>query len=354
MNKLQKSLSFLLLYLVFFCTSVVYANSGTTTIVLHDRTSQAEEARAGTNIGVYEVTEYVRQGKKAEEIAGIVRSIPPFSTLTTDKEGLAKIELANRKNNKNTSYLFLATDNKNQHEIIQPILLNLPILDEKGQFLTIFDLYPKHYPLSFPLFFHKHGLSMESNQDLGALSGAVFVLSKQESEEVYLMKSETGALEWTSEFRAEGFQKESLDFSACIGDRENFHSSLAFFVSDNNGRVSTGDYKLPAGTYKFKEIEPPSGYMLEVSSEIVAEIPLDVTKEIMLHLPNKNGEEENVSQEKAIYYNKQRGNLPNTNGVEQKVSRNLLPSTNEIMRAGWCLVGTVLVGVFFLVRRKGK
>ncbi|SJZ57020.1 LPXTG-motif cell wall anchor domain-containing protein [Pilibacter termitis] len=94
--------------------------------------------------------------------------------------------------------------------------------------------------------------------------------------------------------------------------------------------------------------------MLEASSEIVAEIPLDVTKEIMLHLPNKNGEEENVSQEKAIYYNKQRGNLPNTNGVEQKVSRNLLPSTNEIMRIGWCLVGTVLVGVFFLVRRKKK
>lgn len=346
MKILKKLRLFILLFFAILFYNTTVARADTTNVTLHNSWNNLVLQNA--QIDIYDVTQKAKTSQSAEVIEQSVKNTPPLASISTNQYGEAQISLENVINQERVCYLFTQVNQQGTQLVMQPILLSLPVYDENEQLISQVDLFPKHYPPLHAPYFYKHGKDLVRNQDLGVLTGAVFVLSKNEgTNELYLQKTSDGSLKWTVNFSA---VETITDFSKLVGTQANFNPNLAFFTSDSKGKVTTGDYLLPAGTYQFKEIQAPQNYAINRAAHGDVKVEIQPTSlDIKITLLN-NGKLITTSPDLAVYYNELE-EIPTTYIPPPS---NKLPFTGTITSLSISIGGLILVGIMITLKNKRR
>lgn len=227
---------------------------------------------AGVQFQVYDVTDAFKAFRQARtnldynEAAEAFVDTEQTSGLTplnlsiarTDSLGETTFSLTNGR-----IYLLEETDApanvyKDNGSYARNLLISLPYFDEDKEQLNHVHLYPKNEEYLRSLSFIKYGQSADGTK-ASVLEGAAFVLMNEAGD--YWQAAGDGESAWVTS----------------LGEATEL-------VSDENGLVSTGDYRLPPGNYTFRETATLEGFHL--TEDFMAVIPADKADAVMI-----NGEE---------------------------------------------------------------
>lgn len=295
-------------------------------------------AEAQKKIG--EEAKSAKEDNQLEQLFG-----QPIKKAVTDNEGIASFQLTKQTSDgRGKVYLFVETKVPEVvHTSAMNMVLILPLVQEDGTAWTEpIHLYPKNTEYVRDPYFYKHGKNA-NGEDSGPLAGAIFRLYKLVENEKYYLHENTynNGNTWVK-----------------AGD-----DGITEFTSAADGKVSTGEHHLPAGTYYFEEVKAPTGYTItDEAKKIQLDIPADPNEQVTIIV---NGEKVPMGQ--AIIYNNKRPGLPNTDGPDEPTptpdkpstpstpGKNIpnLPSTGEVRSGVISVIGLgIILGSLMIYKRK--